>query len=230
MEITEPQKIFLYDTLLPKLEVIALMLAGVGLALKLNLVNSGNMLLLVGLSTLSTVYFLRAFAPLKQISTDEVNFLEQYFGSPTNQFLATASEIPFFSDILMPKIIWLGGATAIIGILFKLMIWSGANNQLFVGLCSEIIVIIGLALNQRVNLRSMVLGVLTGTMLFINPKTWCSNFTATTPCWLRKYSITWTIPAIRLPAPQSENTLNKSVTGPSFPLFVTSRPLAAFKP
>ena len=170
MEMTELQRSFLYDTLLPKLEVIALMLTGVGLALKLNLVNSGNMLLLVGLATLSTVYFLRAFAPHKQISTDEVNFPEQYFGSQTNQFPATASDISFFSDILMPKIIWLGGATAIIGILFKLMIWPGANNQLFVGLCSEIIVIIGLALNQRVNLRSMVLGVLTGTMLFINPK------------------------------------------------------------
>lgn len=183
---TEPQRSFLYDTLLPKLEVIALMLTGVGLALKLNLVNSGNMLLLVGLATLSTVYFLRAFAPLKQISTDEVNFPEQYFGSPTNQFPATGSDISFFSDILMPKIIWLGGATAIIGILFKLMIWPGANNQLFVGLCSEIIVIIGLALNQRVNLRSTVLGVLTGTMLFINPKYLVQQFHHDDPVLVEK--------------------------------------------
>ena len=186
MEMTESQRSFLYDTLLPKLEVIALMLTGVGLALKLNLVNSGNMLLLVGLATLSTVYFLRAFAPLKQISTDGVNFPEQYFGSPTNQFPATGSDISFFSDILMPKIIWLGGATAIIGILFKLMIWPGANNQLFVGLCSEIIVIIGLALNQHVNLRSTVLGVLTGTMLFINPKYLVQQFHHDDPVLVEK--------------------------------------------
>ena len=85
MEANEPKKLFLYDILLPKLEAIALAIAVAGLALKLNLINTGNTLLIVGLTTLSTVYFLRAFAPLKRIGADEVNFPEQYFGKPTNQ-------------------------------------------------------------------------------------------------------------------------------------------------
>lgn len=183
---TEPKKIFLYDMLLPKLEVFALVLAALGLALKLSLIIIGNTLLVIGLVTLSTVYFLRAFAPLKRIGVDEVNFPEQYFDKPTNKFSATSGEISFFSDTLLPKIIWLGGATAVIGILFKLMIWPGANNQLFAGFGSELIVITGLALNQRVNFRSILLGALSGIMLFVNPKYLVQQFHRDDPVLVEK--------------------------------------------
>lgn len=186
MEAIEPQKIFLYDILLPKLEAISLVMAVAGLVLKLSLMSSGNMLLLVGLGTLSTVYFLRAFAPMKRIGADEVNFPEEYFGKSTNQFPPTSGEVSFFSDSMLPKIIWLSGAVAIIGILFKLMIWPGANKQLFVGFGSEIIAIIGLALNQRVNLRSILLGVLSGMMLFVNPKYLVQQFHRDDPVLVEK--------------------------------------------
>ncbi|MDQ2770193.1 MAG: hypothetical protein M3Y54_06810 [Bacteroidota bacterium] len=186
MEMTEPKRSFLYDVLLPKVEAVALILSVLGLALKLSLISSGNTELIIGLSTLSTVYFLRAFAPSKRIGADEVNFPEQYFGKPTNHYAATSSEISFFSDSILPKVIWLGGATAIIGILFKLMIWPGANNQLFVGFGCELIVIIGLALNQRVSLRSIVLGALTGVMLLINPKYLVQQFHRDDPVLVEK--------------------------------------------
>lgn len=176
----------MFDVLLPKMAVISLVVAVLGLVAKASLVKGGDIMLLVGLSTLSIVYVLRAFERTKLTGTDEVNFPKKYLGQGRTKFAATSKEISFFSDLILPKIVWLSGSVVIIGLLFKLMNWKGANQQLFNGVIGEVIVIICLAFNQRMNLRALILGVIGGFMLFVSPKYLAQQFHRDDPVLVQK--------------------------------------------
>jgi hypothetical protein len=169
MEAREPIKSFLYDTLLPKIEIISLLVAILGFAFKCGLVKGGDIMLLVGLSNLSIVYFLRAFAPLALI-TDEVNFPTQSIGRNGIGFSPTSAEPSFFLDILFPKVVNLNGAVVFMGVLFKLMNWRGGTEYLIVGVLGMLFVVLFSAFKQRINVRALTLGVISGIVLFVSPK------------------------------------------------------------
>ena len=123
---------FLYDTVLPKVEVLSALMAAAGLALKLALKPGGDVLLLVGLGTLATVYFLSAYQPLKPTAGD----------LPGN--VSFNSEIDagrsFLAEAIAPKLAGLGASVSLLGALFKLLSWNGAAVMLLVG-----VVTLGLA-------------------------------------------------------------------------------------
>jgi hypothetical protein len=165
MEAQEPVKSFLYDILLPKLELIYVIISAAGLVLFWNSVKGGNILCIVGLGGLATVSFLNAFSPYNSINTDET-----YFEPVTIQILA-GNESSFFLDILAPKIAGIAGAVVLAGTLFKLMFWTGYSTMLLVGTGCLLIIVLAMAFNQRMNMRVFLLAMLGSLMLYIPAET-----------------------------------------------------------
>ena len=132
----EPRN-FLYDTVLPKVEALAATVSVIGLALKWALKPGGDVLLLVGLGTLATVYFLSASQPLKRTVDDSFG---GGFSSPE-----TAASRSFLAEAIAPKLAGLGASVLLIGALFKLLSWNGAAVMLLVGVMTLGIAVLLLA-------------------------------------------------------------------------------------
>jgi hypothetical protein len=79
---------------------------------------------MVGLGTLAVVYYLNSFAPIAPNTVDD--FSTGYEPVP-------ASQANFLLDAVGPKIQGIATAVSLIGILFKLLFWTGATNMLLVG-------------------------------------------------------------------------------------------------
>ncbi|GAA4045700.1 hypothetical protein GCM10022409_34750 [Hymenobacter glaciei] len=167
MEATEPQKSFLYDVMLPKPELIYSFLSVLAAVLLWSHMRAGKTLSLVGVGGLAIVYYLKAFEPRKLL--DEVNFPQQYF-STDNSFPVTTSQ-SFFLDTLAPKVMYISGATVLIGMLFKLMFWKGGVMMLLIGVSLLAVFIFVSALNQRINRRVFVVAVLGGLLLSMPEET-----------------------------------------------------------
>jgi hypothetical protein len=165
METQEPAKSFLYDILLPKLELIYVLISAAGLVLFWNSVKGGSALCIVGLGGLATVSFLNAFSPYNSINTDE-----PYFEPVAIQTL-DGNESSFFLDILAPKIAGIAGAVVLAGTLFKLMFWTGYSTMLLVGTALLLTIVVVMAFNQRMNLRAFILAALGSLMLYIPTET-----------------------------------------------------------
>lgn len=183
METREPQKSFLYDILLPKIEVISLLMSVVGFVTKWSLIKSGDYMLLIGLGTLSVVYFLRTYAPTV---IDQENSLVQLSGKAVTAFAPTSAEPSFLVDILLPKIINLSSAITLIGIQFKLMSWSGSRIMLLVGVGALLTAVVLLALNQRMNLRALVLTLAGGVLFYVSADTLVRQFHRDDPVLVEK--------------------------------------------
>lgn len=129
---------FLFDAIIPRVERIGWLLALVGLVAKYYLFATADTLLIVGVGTLATAYFLQAYAPhsaaLASPEMAEAGFFsEQQAISP-----------PFLS-IVATKVIGIGSAPTLLGILFKLLFWKGATSMLLVGVFSLFIALALLA-------------------------------------------------------------------------------------
>ncbi|WP_151088005.1 hypothetical protein [Hymenobacter baengnokdamensis] len=113
----------LLDNILPRAELVSCILTVLGLGLKYLLFPTGNTLLLVGLVTLATVQYLRAFAPVAGVD-ESLGFDYVPVNSPSQQA---------FTHLLLPKIKGIASAVTLIGILFKLLLWKGAAIMLLTG-------------------------------------------------------------------------------------------------
>jgi hypothetical protein len=107
-------------TLLPKilkwLEVVCLAMAAVGYVFKLQQLAGADMLLMLGLCALATVYFLSAYTVVPGSGKQE---------SPKG--------IADLMPTMLRKILYLGLATFIVGFLFSLLHLPGADQLFMVG-------------------------------------------------------------------------------------------------
>ena len=174
MEMTEPKRSFLFDILLPKIEVAGWILSIAGFMAKWNLNSLGNLMLIIGLGSLADVCFLSAFRPEKMLNSSDNDLPNQ-----------DASK-SFLIDKLLPKIAWISGAVVLIGTLFRLMTWSGANIMLIVGTANVLIVIVLLAFNHRKNRHTLWIGAIGVIMLYIPDETWVRQFHRDDPVLVRK--------------------------------------------
>lgn len=173
---------FLYSMLLPKLEVAGWIMAILGFAGKCALYNAGNTALIMGLSTLSLVYFLKASAPIRVHDESP----SSPYRADVAQFSPTPTEPSFLVDSLLPKIINIGSSVLLIGILFKLLDWNGAGMMLIVGVGTLLPAVVILALNQRMNQRALVLTVLGGLLMYVSSDTLARQFHRDDPILVEK--------------------------------------------
>ena len=176
------RKSFLYDMLLPKLEVAGWIMAILGFAAKWALYNAGNIGLIVGLGTLSEVYFLSAFAPLRINDESSSN----PYRADGAQFSPLSAEPSFLVDSLLPKIINISSSVLLIGILFNLLDWNGGGMMLIVGVGTLLPAVVILALNQRMNQRALVLTVLGGLLMYVSSDTLARQFHRDDPILVEK--------------------------------------------
>ena len=174
METTAPKQHFLFDVLLPKVEVAAWVLSIAGFIAKWNLISLGNPMLIVGLGSLAYVYLLSAF---------RLETILNPFDSSMPDYNAPRS---FYIDALLPKNAWIGGAVVWVGTLFRLMAWSGANQMLIVGTGVVLIAVVIRALNQRMNRHALLVGVVGIIMLYVPAETWVRQFHNDDPVLVRK--------------------------------------------
>ncbi|MGY3089442.1 hypothetical protein ACVWYF_002490 [Hymenobacter sp. UYAg731] len=168
MEKTVPRKSFLFDVLLPKLEVLYVLVSILGGIMFWNHWGRGETLLLVGLGGLSVVYYLKAFEPQKAI--DEINFPLQYSNNFENQFSVNETR-SFLLDSLAPKVMYISSACILVGVLFKLMFWTGGNTMLIATVPLLVFFVIACALSQRINRRTVLVALIGGLMLSVSSET-----------------------------------------------------------
>jgi hypothetical protein len=124
---------FLYDKVLPRVELINWLVVGAGLILRCCFLRSGgNTLLMVGLGGLAIVYFLRAFEPSATNVTADFTFTD------------ATSTLPLgdgFTSLLARQLLAFGSALTFLGILFKLLFWTGSAVMLPAGIGLLLLVI-----------------------------------------------------------------------------------------
>lgn len=115
---------FLYDEVLPRVERLCWLVAGIGLIFRCCLLRGNSTLLMVGLGGLAIVYFLRAFAP----ETEETG--PELFVSYT-----PVTE----SSNLLRILLYIASAITLIGILFKLLFWKEQAALLPLGVATLLV-------------------------------------------------------------------------------------------
>lgn len=137
---------FLYDEVLPRVERLHWLVAGIGLVFRYLLLRGGSTLLMVGLGGLSTVYFLWAFAPETEESGPDL--LVNY---------APVSESPNSLRIFQ----YIASALTLVGILFKLLFWEDQAALLSIGV-SVLLVTISLRWATGRLAQSSIVIIITG--------------------------------------------------------------------
>ncbi|MBH8557856.1 GldL-related protein [Hymenobacter negativus] len=168
MEVRVESKSFLYDVLLPKLEPASWVLAIWGFIASWNQLAGGDVFLIIGLANLALVYYLSAYKPRSLTNTHGPNFESV---ASQQQILNTSQDTSFLLDTLAPKLIGISGAVVLIGTLFKLLFWSGSAIMLTVGTATMVLVVLLMALNQRLNRRAVVLAAIGIIMLTVSSET-----------------------------------------------------------
>ena len=168
MEMTEPRRHFLYDTLLPKIEIIYGLVIVLAVVLLWNHKKGGNTLCVVGLGGLAVVYYLLAFKPRN--SQDAINFTRHCFDSEKDTLQINTKQSSFL-DLLVPKVMYISSAVVLVGVLFKLMFWNGSEVMLLAAVPLLTFFVLAWALNQRVDRRAVIVAVLGGLMLSISSET-----------------------------------------------------------
>lgn len=162
---TSVQKNFLYDTVLPRVEAVSWVAAFLGFGLKWALQPAGSVLLTLGLLTLATAYYLRAFAPLKLADEDS----KEYSSAP--QLTSVPDFSPprnFLSDALAPKVLGISAAVVLVGVHFKLSFLPGNLPLLVVGTIILVVAITVSASSGRLS-RSYVFILLLGAVVWAVP-------------------------------------------------------------
>jgi hypothetical protein len=177
------QKSFLFDTLLPKLEMLGWAVAILGFAAKWFQLAGGNVALIIGLSTLSLVYFLNTYAPAR-LNEPELSFGD--YSIIAEQFAPVTTPSSFLTDSILPKVINMSSAVLLIGMLFKLMFWNGSRTMLIVGEGTLLMAVILLLLNQRTHVRAMLLAGLGGLLLYVSADELVRQFHRNDPVLVEK--------------------------------------------
>lgn len=171
---------FLYDGVLPRVERFGWVLALTGLVSKYYLFAKADTLLMVGIGTLAVVYFLQAYAPnpttlvTPNLEEDSV-FLKQTTTSP-----------PSFLAFVATKVIGIGSAPTLLGILFKLLFWKGATSMLLVGIFSLLIALILLASTGQFSRKGLIIATLGIGSLLIPTETLVRQFYRDDPALVEK--------------------------------------------
>jgi hypothetical protein len=159
----DKQQNFLYDVVLPRVEQVSLPVAVLGLALKYLLLPAGDVVLMVGISTLAVVYFLQVYSPNSNTFTtapiEETGNSFEYTG---------AAEPPPFLAVVADKVVGQGMAVTLIGLLFSLLFWKGGRNLLVVGSGSLVLALILLANVGQFSRKGFVIAVL-GIGMLLTP-------------------------------------------------------------
>ena len=170
MEAAEFKGSFLYDSILPRIEKISLLVTLVGLLLAWTHIGRFEVMLLIGLQTLAITFFLRAFKPRASIPNDELNFPSQYF----NDTYAPVESVEMpggWKDLIASKVINIACACVLVGTAFKAEFWNGADFQLMAGEIPLVISIVLLALQQHFERRAVLVAILGGLMLSVSSET-----------------------------------------------------------
>ena len=170
--------------LLAVVEWVAWAVAILGFVAKWNVMPGGSILLILGLATLSTIYFLQSYLP-SYSSFGNAASQTGPFGSSQSATLASA-ESSFLVDVLAPKIIGLSAAITFIGMLFKLMSWNGSRIMLIVGVGTLLTIVVIMALNQRMDRRAVIIAALGGLSLYVSSDTLVQQFHHDDPVLVEK--------------------------------------------
>jgi|GEM_PF-1803056 len=173
MEAPSAGRSFLYDVVLPKVEALSWLAAILGFLAQWNQLGAGAFLLMLGLGTLSLVYFLRAYAPASHVRPDSAAYDPS---AAYNDFPEPIERPSFLLDGLAPKLTGISGAVVLLGILFKLLVWPGSRVMLLVGSATLLLVVVLSALRQRLNWRALLLTALGGLMLYVPSETLIRQF------------------------------------------------------
>lgn len=138
---------------LAAVEKIAWLLAILGFAAKWNLLAAGNIMLILGLGALSSVYLLRAYQPAAPVENPS-----------------------FLLDNLLPKYLGIGGAVVFMGVLFKLMTWNNGTALLLVGTITTTAVVLLTVFNQLFASRALAAAALGGLLLYVPAETLVRQF------------------------------------------------------
>jgi len=171
---------FLYDDVLPRVERIGWLLAITGLASKYYFFAKADILLIVGIGTLAVVYFLQAYAPnpaALATSNQEANnsFPKQEITTP-----------PPFLGFVATKVLGIGSAPTLLGILFKLLFWKGATAMLLAGISSLLIALALLASTGQLSRKGFLITILGISSLLIPTETLVRQFYRDDPALVEK--------------------------------------------
>lgn len=108
--------------LLNYLEIVAVVAAAVGFAMLYSSMEGAPEILMVALSTLAAVFFLRAYQPIDGPPSQ----IENEGDRPTGQFGLLGARVA-------PKVLGIGSSITTIGILFSLLELKGAMEMLSIG-------------------------------------------------------------------------------------------------
>ena len=144
----------LFNSLASKIELIAAVAAIVGLAMKYALQSGGDLLLLLGMSILALIYFLRTSQP--------ANFLpDASADAPRNKQLPglqpDAPDSLLLTQVIAPKLANLGASVICVATLFKLLSWNGSAIMLIVGVTTLGLSLLLLALARHLPLKYLLL-------------------------------------------------------------------------
>ena len=127
---TPAQQNFLFDSLLPRIEWFAWLLAITGVALAYFLFSKASFFISLGFLTLAAVYFLDAFAPRTYLIANSFSLQEN-----------TTQDKSFLVDKVAPQIQAQAMAATLVGIQFKLLFLPGSHTLLLVGTVSLAVIV-----------------------------------------------------------------------------------------
>jgi hypothetical protein len=120
----------------------------------------------MGVNTLAVVYFLQAFSPNPTALTTAPLEETGDFSEPGG-----ADASPVFAGLLGAKVVGMGAAITLTGILFKLLFWQGATNLLLVGTGSLVLALLLLASVGQFSRKGFTIAVLGVSLLFVSTET-----------------------------------------------------------
>lgn len=145
-------------------EKILAVLILIAIGMKLFLIPGGGVLLVLALQTLTIIYFALGFAFFNGIRLRNIFKKSSYTGISTMRVVGAIVTGICLSNLL-------------VGILFKLQFWPGANPMLIVSLIPTLIVLILVIIKlikntdkyyPRIQLRIAIIGTI-GLILFLSP-------------------------------------------------------------
>ena len=149
-------KNLLFDTLLPRVEWFAWLLASAGVVLAYFSYPRANIFIFLGFSTLATIYFLDAFAPRTHL-IDSFSYQEEI----------TTQDKSFLVDRVVPQLQAQAMVATLVGIQFKLLFRPGSHTLLFVGTAILAVVVAIQLYANRFPRKILVIAVLGALVAYL---------------------------------------------------------------
>jgi hypothetical protein len=171
-------KNFLFDTLLPRVEWLAWLLAIMGVVLAYFSYPRAPIFLFLGFSTLAAVYFLSSFTP--SATTSNLPY------QPSYQPLVGTEEKSFLVQAVIPVLQGQAMAVTLVGIQFKLLFLPGYNTLLSVGLFILAIIIAIQIYVDNLSRKALLVGALGALMACISADELVQQFYRHDPVLIEK--------------------------------------------